>query len=288
MTGKKKGLGKGLGALLNASEIQLAKEAEAVYELDINDISPQAGQPRKIFEPEALQELADSIAQEGVLQPIIVRKIADRNYSIIAGERRWRASRLAGKTTIPAIIRDVDEVTQVRQALVENIQREDLNPLEEAQAYQILLDRYNMTQEDLANSLAKSRSAIANTLRLNNLAPDLQDLLAQEKLSEGQARALLALKDQSKQVAAGRYVVDKGLNVRQTEAYVRLLNADKSANGKSPKDLQYALSVKSVEDKISKHLGVKVKLKDRSGKGKIEIPYKNLDELDRLIELLAE
>lgn len=288
MTAKKKGLGKGLGALLNASEIQLAKEAEAVYELDINDISPQAGQPRKIFEPEALQELADSIAQEGVLQPIIVRKIADRNYSIIAGERRWRASRLAGKTTIPAIIRDVDEVTQVRQALVENIQREDLNPLEEAQAYQILLDRYNMTQEDLANSLAKSRSAIANTLRLNNLAPDLQDLLAQGKLSEGQARALLALKDQSKQVAAGQYVVDKGLNVRQTEAYVRLLNADKSRNSKSPQDLQYALSVKSVEDKISKHLGVKVKLKDRSGKGKIEIPYKNLDELDRLIELLAE
>ena len=288
MTGKKKGLGKGLGALLNASEIQLAKEAETVYELDINDISPQAGQPRKNFEPEALQELADSIAQEGVLQPIIVRKIADRNYSIIAGERRWRASRLAGKTTIPAIIRDVDEVTQVRQALVENIQREDLNPLEEAQAYQILLDRYDMTQEDLANSLAKSRSAIANTLRLNNLAPDLQDLLAQGKLSEGQARALLALKDQSKQVAAGQYVVDKGLNVRQTEAYVRLLNADKSRNSKSPQDLQYALSVKSVEDKISKHLGVKVKLKDRSGKGKIEIPYKNLDELDRLIELLAD
>ena len=287
MTAKKKGLGKGLGALLNASEIQLSKEAEAVYELDINDISPQAGQPRKIFEPEALQELADSIAQEGVLQPIIVRKIADRNYSIIAGERRWRASRLAGKTTIPAIIRDVDEVTQVRQALVENIQREDLNPLEEAQAYQILLDRYNMTQEDLANSLAKSRSAIANTLRLNNLAPDLQDLLAQEKLSEGQARALLALKDQSKQVAAGQYVVEKGLNVRQTEAYVRLLNADRSSKGKSPKDLQYALSVKSVEDKISKHLGVKVKLKDRAGKGKIEIPYKNLDELDRLIELLG-
>lgn len=288
MTGKKKGLGKGLGALLNASEIQLAKEAETVYELDINDISPQAGQPRKNFEPEALQELADSIAQEGVLQPIIVRKIADRNYSIIAGERRWRASRLAGKTTIPAIIRDVDEVTQVRQALVENIQREDLNPLEEAQAYQILLDRYDMTQEDLASSLAKSRSAIANTLRLNNLAPDLQDLLAQGKLSEGQARALLALKDQSKQVAAGQYVVDKGLNVRQTEAYVRLLNADKSRNSKSPQDLQYALSVKSVEDKISKHLGVKVKLKDRSGKGKIEIPYKNLDELDRLIELLAD
>ncbi|MDD7402095.1 MAG: ParB/RepB/Spo0J family partition protein [Eubacteriales bacterium] len=288
MTAKKKGLGKGLGALLNASEIQLAKEAEAVYELDINDISPQAGQPRKIFEPEALQELADSIAQEGVLQPIIVRKIADRNYSIIAGERRWRASRLAGMTTIPAIIRDVDEVTQVRQALVENIQREDLNPLEEAQAYQILMDRYDMTQEALAGSLAKSRSAIANTLRLNNLAPDLQDLLAQGKLSEGQARALLALKDQSKQVAAGQYVVEKGLNVRQTEAYVRLLNADRSAKSKSPKDLQYALSVKSVEDKISKHLGVKVKLKDRAGKGKIEIPYKNLDELDRLIELLAE
>ncbi len=288
MTAKKKGLGKGLGALLDASEIQLAKEAEAVYELDINDISPQAGQPRKNFEQEALQELADSIAREGVLQPIIVRKISARNYSIIAGERRWRASRLAGKTTIPAIIREVDEVTQVRQALVENIQREDLNPLEEAQAYQILLDRYDMTQEELANSLAKSRSAIANTLRLNNLAAEVQDLLNQGKLSEGQARALLGIKELDKQVAAAQYVVEKGFNVRQTENYVRFLTADKTPKAKSPEDIRYALSVKSVEDKISKNLGVKVKLRDRSGKGKIEIPYKNLDELDRLIELLSE
>lgn len=288
MTAKKKGLGKGLGALLDASEIQLAKETEAVYDLDINDISPQAGQPRKLFDQEALQELADSIAQEGVLQPIIVRKISARNYSIIAGERRWRASRLAGKTTIPAIIRDVDELTQVRQALVENIQREDLNALEEAQAYQILLDRYDMTQEELASSLAKSRSAIANTLRLNNLEPEVQDLLSQAKLSEGQARALLGIKDPQQQVAAAQYVVDKAFNVRQTENYVRFLTADKTPKAKSPQDIQHALSVKSVEDKISKNLGVKVKLKDRSGKGKIEIPYKNLDELDRLIELLTE
>lgn len=288
MTAKKKGLGKGLGALLDASEIQLAKETEAVYDLDINDISPQAGQPRKLFDQAALQELADSIAQEGVLQPIIVRKISARNYSIIAGERRWRASRLAGKTTIPAIIRDVDELTQVRQALVENIQREDLNALEEAQAYQILLDRYDMTQEELASSLAKSRSAIANTLRLNNLEPEVQNLLSQAKLSEGQARALLGIKDPQQQVAAAQYVVDKAFNVRQTENYVRFLTADKTPKAKSPQDIQYALSVKSVEDKISKNLGVKVKLKDRSGKGKIEIPYKNLDELDRLIELLGE
>lgn len=288
MTAKKKALGKGLGALLDASEIQLAKEAESVYELDINDISPQAGQPRKIFASEALQELADSIAREGVLQPIIVRKISDRNYSIIAGERRWRASRMAGKTSIPAIIRDVDEVTQVRQALVENIQREDLNPIEEAQAYQILLDRYEMTQEELASSLAKSRSALANTLRLNNLPGEVQNLLVAGQLNEGQARALLALKDPQKQIDVAHYVIEKALNVRQTENYVKFLTADKRPKAKSPAELQYALSVKSVEDKISQHLGVRVKLKDRAGKGRIEIPYKNLDELDRLIELLGE
>lgn len=282
---RKKGLGKGLGALLDSSEIQLAEEKERVYDLDINDISPQEDQPRKAFDLDALEELAESIKKEGVLQPIIVRKNKDRDYTIIAGERRWRASRMAGQETIPAIIRDIDDDTLLRHALIENIQREDLNPIEEAVAYRKLLEINDWTQEELAETLAKSRSGVANRLRLLNLAEEVQDFIISGDISEGHAKVLLAL-SQDEQVAVADKIITAGLNVRDTEQYIKQLKAPKAEKTPKP-DPQYIISIKTVEDKLSKGLGVKVKLKDKAGRGKIEIPYKNLDELDRLIELLA-
>lgn len=283
---RKKGLGKGLGALLDSAEIQLAEEKERVYDLDINDISPQEDQPRKVFDQEALDELAESIRKEGVLQPIIVRKNKDRDYTIIAGERRWRASRLAGQETIPAIIRDIDDDTLLRHALIENIQREDLNPIEEALAYSKLLEIYDWTQEELAETLAKSRSGVANRLRLLKLAPEVQDFIISGEISEGHAKVLLAL-PQDEQIELADKIISSGLNVRETEQYIKQLKTPKEEKTENL-DPQYVISIKTVEDKLSKGLGVKVKLKDKAGRGKIEIPYKNLDELDRLIELLAQ
>ncbi len=284
----KKGLGKGLGALFEQADVRMENEKEQVFEIDINDISPQENQPRKHFDEESLLELAHSIKENGVIQPIILYKKAAKDYILVAGERRWRAARLAGLRKIPAIIRDFQEEEVLRIALIENIQREDLNPIEEAVAFQQLIDRYQMTQEDLAQTLGKSRSAVANTLRLNNLSDLVQGYLISGKLSEGHGRALLAITEKETQAKIAETVIEKGLNVRQTEAYVRLFSAKKEiTTSPSKEDIQYALSVKEVEDKISKAIGVKIKLKDRSGKGKIEIPYKNLDELDRLIDLLT-
>ncbi len=284
----RKGLGKGLGALFEQADVRMENEKEQVFEIDINDISPQEDQPRKHFDEESLLELANSIKENGVIQPIILYKKATKDYILVAGERRWRAARLAGLRKIPAIIRDFKDEELLRIALIENIQREDLNPIEEAVAYQQLIDRYQMTQEDLAQVLGKSRSAVANTLRLNNLAEIVRGYLIEGKLSEGHGRALLSIRDKEVQAKIAETIIEKGLNVRQTEAYVRLFSAEKeTAAPPSNKEIQYALSVKEVEEKISKAIGVKIKLKDRAGKGKIEIPYKNLDELDRLIELLT-
>lgn len=287
---KKKGLGRGLGALLDNTDIQLSAEKEKVYEIDINEISPQDDQPRKHFDQEKLLELADSIKQDGILQPIILHQVGPGNYQIVAGERRWRAARLAGLKHVPAIIRELNDETMLRHALVENVQRQDLNAIEEAQAYQQLMDAYGLTQEALANAIGKSRSAIANTLRLNNLAKEVQAFIIQGDLSEGHGRALLILEDQDQQVAVAKTVIDKKMNVRQTESYARMLAGQKQAKeakALTDQEIQYALSVKKVEEQLSKAVGSRVKLKDRNGRGKIEIAYKDLDELDRLLEVIV-
>lgn len=287
---KKKGLGRGLGALLDNTDIQLSAEKEKVYEIDINEISPQDDQPRKHFDQEKLLELADSIKQDGILQPIILHQVGPGNYQIVAGERRWRAARLAGLKHVPAIIRELNDETILRHALVENVQRQDLNAIEEAQAYQQLMDAYGLTQEALANAIGKSRSAIANTLRLNNLAKEVQAFIIQDDLSEGHGRALLILEDQDQQVAVAKTVIDNKMNVRQTESYARMLAGQKQAKeakALTDQEIQYALSVKKVEEQLSKAVGSRVKLKDRNGRGKIEIAYKDLDELDRLLEVIV-
>ncbi len=284
--GRAKGLGRGLSALLEGHELNLESEKESVYQIDIDDISPMENQPRKIFDDDKLQELAESIRENGIIQPIIVHKRGLNDYVLVAGERRWRAARMAGLREVPAIVRTLDKEKQLKQALIENIQRENLNPLEEATAYQQLLDEYGLTQEEVAKVLGKSRSAVANTLRLKRLPVEIQDFINSGSLSEGHARALLALPEAIQQIEAADHILDKGLNVRQTEEYIRLLLNPPTKNTAKPKDVQAEISVRDLELKLSRSLGTKVRLSDKNGKGLIKIPYKNLDELDRILELL--
>ena len=290
---KSKGLGKGLGALLPTEGIP-ENAGDSVVELKINDISPNADQPRKDFDVEALNELADSIKENGIIQPIIVQR-KGTGYRIVAGERRWRASRIAGLKVIPAIVRDLTDKQTMEQALIENLQREDLNPLEEAFAMDNLLKNHKMIQEQLAKKLGKPRATIANTVRLMNIDESLQDFIRNGDLSAGHAKALLSLKDKEDQRKAADVIIAKDMNVRQAEDYVKkyiwaLENAGSEKKEKKEVSRDFALSVKEVETKLKKHLGSRVKLKvsdPDSGKGKIVIDYKNYEDLDRLIELLG-
>ncbi|MBO4637210.1 MAG: ParB/RepB/Spo0J family partition protein [Clostridiales bacterium] len=290
-----KGLGKGLGALLSTEGIPENK-GDSVVELKINDISPNDGQPRKNFDETALQELSDSIKENGVIQPIIVQK-SGSGYRIVAGERRWRASRMAGLKVIPAIVRELTDQQTMEQALIENLQREDLNPLEEAYAMQNLLKSHKMSQEQLAKKLGKPRATIANTVRLINIDESLQDFIRNGDLSAGHAKALLALKDPEDQRKVADIIITKDYNVRQTEDYIRSyiwqLENPSANEKKAKKELSpaFELSQKEVETKLKKSLGSRVKLKvsdSETGKGKIVIDYKNYEDLDRLIELLSE
>ena len=288
-----KGLGKGLGALLSTEGITEDKK-NSVVELKINDVSPNVDQPRRDFNDEALNELAQSIKENGVIQPIIVQK-KNSGYRIVAGERRWRASRLAGLKVIPALIRDLTDEEVMMQALIENLQREDLNPIEEALAMQNLIKTHKMKQEELAKKLGKSRTAVTNTLRLMNIDESLQDFIRNGDLSAGHAKALLGLKSFEDQRKAADVIIAKEMNVRQAEEYVRKYiwaqeNTGKEKVKKVP-DVQFTLSTKEVETKLKKHLGSRVKIKvsdSELGKGKIVIVYKNYEDLDRLIEMLSE
>jgi ParB family chromosome partitioning protein len=288
----KRALGKGLGAMLSVEGIP-ASSGDSVVELKINDISPNEGQPRKNFDDTSLQELASSISESGVIQPIIVQK-KNGGYRIVAGERRWRAARIAGLTVIPAIVRELSDRETMVQALLENLQREDLNPIEEAYAMQNLLKTHKLTQEQLAKKLGKPRATIANTMRLVNLDDSLQEYIRRGDLSEGHAKVILSLKDREDQKMAAEMILQKEMNVRQAEIYVKKILEAKE-NPETPKavelpDERVSLSVKEVETKLKKQLGSRVKLKltDRSvGKGKIVIEYKDYDDLDRLISILG-
>lgn len=287
----KKGLGKGLGALLSVDGIPETQK-DSVVELKINDISPNSEQPRKRFKEEALQELADSIKENGVIQPIIVSK-RGTGYRIVAGERRWRASRLAGMKVIPAIVRDLTDQQTMEQALIENIQRQDLNPLEEAFAMDNLMKEHGLTQEALAKKLGKSRPAIANTLRLINIDESLQDFIRNGDLSAGHARALLAITDKDEQKKAADVVMIKEMSVRETEEYVKkILNGTPAAPRKTREEGSNAIAVstKDVEHKLTAHYGTKVKLKlkdESKGKGSIVIEFYSYDDLDALLEMMS-
>lgn len=287
-----KAMGRGLGALLSSDGIPENKR-DSVVDLKINDISPNNGQPRKNFNDDALNELALSIKENGVIQPIIVQRKGE-GYRIVAGERRWRAARIAGLSVIPAIVRDLSDKETMAQALIENIQREDLNPIEEASAMQNLLKTHKLTQEQLATKLGKPRATIANTLRILNLDESLQEFVSRGDLSEGHAKAILALKEKEDQRKVADVIMAREMNVRQAEVFVKKYieaqnNASSKKNVELP-DIQFTLSTKEVETKLKKQLGAKVKIKvldNSTGRGRIVIDYRDNMDLDRLIEYLC-
>ena len=289
----KSAMGKGLEALLSVSGIPENK-GDSVVELKINDISPNNGQPRKVFNDDALNELASSIKENGVIQTIIVQRKGD-GYRIVAGERRWRAARIAELSVIPAIVRDLTDRETMEQALIENIQREDLNPIEEASAMQNLLKTHKLTQEQLAKKLGKPRTTIANTIRILNLDESLQEFVSRGDLSEGHAKVILGLKEKEDQRKVADYIMTRDLNVRQSEVFVRKYieaqNNPAKKNEPIETDLRFELSSKEVETRLKKTLGAKVKLKvldNSTGHGRIVIDYKDYEDLDRLIDILCQ
>lgn len=274
----KKGLGKGLGALLS-----MENDDRDVKEIKLNEIDPNVNQPRQDFDEEKLAELAESIKKHGVVQPIIVKKEGN-SYKIVAGERRWRASRLAGLETIPAIIREYKEHELIEIGLIENLQRENLNPIEQARAYSRLIEEHNLTQEKIAEVIGKSRSSIANSLRLNKLDDKIKQYLIESKLTEGHARAILSISGKEKQIAAAEAIVKREMNVRDAEKYVKTTSgkAHTGKNKRIDRDLQ--IEIKAVEDKLKNIMGTKVMLHtDGKQKGKIVIEYYSNDELERLL-----
>lgn len=284
----KKGLGKGLDSMIPEKKTKAEIKADAdnsLVEVKISEIDPNIGQPRKKFDEDELLELAESIKIHGVIQPIIVTKRGKR-YEIIAGERRWRASKLAGLTKIPAVIREYTDKEIMEVSLIENIQRQDLNPIEEAVAFKNLIDEYKMKQDDLAERVSKSRSAITNALRLLKLDDKVKAMLAEGLISTGHARALLAIEDKNKQQMLATRIFDEKLSVRETEKLVKQILENKES--KKEKKSSEKLIYKKLEDSLKSIIGSKVSIKSKdNGKGKIEIDYYSIEELDRITELLS-
>lgn len=276
---KMTGLGKGLDALFGATAEEELQENDILKNLNINEVEPNREQPRKNFNQEALEELAESIKKYGVIQPIVVTKQPDY-YEIIAGERRWRASKLAGLTEIPVIIRENDQRKNKEIALIENIQREDLNAYEKALGIKNLMEDYELTQEEVAKILGKSRSSIANSVRILNLNPDVLEFAKQGKLTEGHCKALMAITDPKKQYDTAIRMVEKGESVRVAEKKARLKK-------KSPGiDSKYQVLFNDIEDSFQSFFGTKVKLDAGRKKGKIVIEYNSNEDLERILELI--
>lgn len=298
---KKRGLARGLDALLGGGKPSKTEPAETTSVVETSDAPSSAEvaegqsvlpveflqrgryQPRRHFDENKLQELADSIKAQGMVQPIVVRSVGDNNYEIIAGERRWRAAQLAGLAEVPVFIREVDDQTAMAMALIENIQRDDLNPLEEAVALHRLLDEFGLTHQEIANAVGKSRTTVTNLIRLLELAPEVKALVDERKLDMGHARALLALKAGDQRKAANE-VVKKGLSVRATEALVKaLLNPKPAASKKTGSS--YDNDTRRLLDDLTDRLGAKVDLKQTGkGKGTLQISFNSLDELEGILE----
>lgn len=278
------GLGKGLDLLIPGS-LEEEKETKDVVVLKTSMLEPNKDQPRKTFDDEKIAELAESIKQYGIIQPIIVSKKNDY-YQIIAGERRWRAAKKAGLKEVPVVIKEYTDKEIAEISLIENIQREDLNPIEEAQSYKQLIEDYNLTQEELAQRVSKSRTVITNAMRLLKLHPEVQKMLIVGELSAGHARALLGLDKQEQQLKLAKDIVEKSLSVRQTEDLVKAFSETKKTKKKEKED-SMAFVYRDLEKKLTSVLGTKVKVShNEKGKGKIEISYFSDDELDRLYGIL--
>lgn len=270
----KTALGKGLDALI-------PEKGEEILYVEIDRVVPGGHQPRKFFNEKTLKELAVSIKEKGVLQPVIVSRAGDGTFNLIAGERRWRASKIAGLKTIPALIKNVASKDSLEIALIENIQREDLNPIETAEAFNRLIKEFDLTQEELADKVGKERATVANYLRLLNLPDEIKTMLYNGSFSMGHARALLSVERRTIQIETARKIIKKRLSVREAESLLRKIS--KPPKVRLTKDPQ----ISSLEERLIKHLGTKVSISDKGKKGgKIEIEYYSPEELDRLLEIL--
>lgn len=300
MAASKKGLGKGIDVLIpeNDSVKKVSTKVKEVVKeviketdmMDINKIEPNINQPRKDFDEDALQELADSIKQYGLIEPIIVQKGKKNLYQIIAGERRWRAARIAGVKQVPVIVKDYSDQEVMEIALIENIQREDLNPIEEAEAYQRLIDEYHMKQDEVAEKVSKSRVAITNTLRLLKLDERVRRMVIEDKIKGGHARTLLSVKDGDIQYEIALQIFDQNLSVRETEKLVKSMLAvpKQKKEQKEEENKQMRAIFDQFEEKLKVQLGTKVKINAKNnGKGKIEIEYYSSDDFDRIIDAIT-
>ena len=304
-TTKKHGLGKGIGSLMQdysfdsvldtALGLSVSKQeqdsTQRVLQVPIENLRANPNQPRKDFNQESLEELAHSIKREGVLQPILVEEIAPNRYSIVAGERRYRASKLAGLTSIPVLVKDFTQMQRLEVSLIENIQRENLNPIEEAKAYAYLIQEAGITQEELAQRMGKNRSTISNSIRLLQLSSAMQQDMLQGKFSAGQARAILSVVNPADREILYRTVLEKDLSVRATEQLAAQFNMGKRVayqkKKRAKKGLAKSADILAVEDKFLHIVGSQVEVKGSLEKGKLEIPYRSSEELERLYQLLA-
>ena len=288
---KRKALGKGFQALMpdinsdsNAANILTAETSASMHMLSVDEIMPGRYQPRSAFKQEKLDELILSIREKGVVQPVLVRR-TDAGYELISGERRLRAAKTLGLKTMPAIIKDVDDLNAMEMALIENLQREDLNPIEEAHAYQRLSQEFHFTQEQIAQAIGRDRASVANTLRLLNLPDKIQRLVSDDMIQMGHARALLAVSDERKQMRLCEKIISKGLSVREVEHMVR-------PHAQQRKQQPYSVAqdpyTQTVEEELEKILGTKVSINHRKKRGKIVIDYFSLDDLNRIIELIRK
>jgi len=278
----KKGLGTGLGALFGDAAVD--SPANDFDYLPLQRIEPKQDQPRTMFEEERLNELADSIREHGVLSPIMVRNTGNDFYQIIAGERRWRAARKAGLAEVPVRIVTADDKTALELAMVENLQREDLSPIEEARGYKALMEEFEMTQEEVAHRVSKSRPAVANSLRLLTLPDELIELVLRKELSAGSARALLGLKNENRILQAAQLIVGTDMSVREVEALIRKLNKEKS--GKSKQNAHGVNYIMEAQKRLTSAMGRRVTIKQGKGKGKIELEYYDQEDFDVLFDVL--
>ena len=283
----KKGLGRGLDASVFGGIDEEPQSENGVINVKLSLIEPNKDQPRKSFDKEKIETLAQSIKDHGVIQPLVVVKNGDR-YSIVAGERRWRAAKAAGITEIPVVVKDYTprELTEI--ALIENIQREDLNPIEEALGYRSLMDEFDLTQDTVAQRIGKSRSAVANTLRLLSLSSDLQKLVISGELSSGHARAVLSVNDESLHKEFAEKIIESGMSVREAENMAKRLNSTSGSDDKKEKEVsEFDIELQNVTQNLASHLGTKVRISDYGKRGKIEIEYYGNDDLERLLSIFG-
>ncbi len=277
----KNGLGKGLGAIFAEEE-----DKQGVLEVKITDVMPNKNQPRKTFDEDKLEALSDSIKEHGIIQPIVVTQNGD-TYTIVAGERRWRAAKKAGIKKIPVLVRDYSDVAVREIALIENLQREDLNPIEEALGYRSLMDEYNLTQEEISTKIGKSRSAIANSVRLLSLDKDIQARLISGEITEGHARCALSVPAGVVREFFINRIIEDGLNVRQAELLAKDLAKEPSSKSKKQENTAYKIELERISKNLEQYLGTKVKLSGTVKKGKIEIEYYGNEDLERLLDLIS-